>query len=283
MHSPSYVPPLIVPWEVWGPLAAAGILLILSYALARLRPEKAELSLQLALGGGLAIVGATVASLFSVIPTFLEFYAPVIFASAWIAPFSGLAGLSLFLLRRKRLDIYGMIEICAAVVAIGVCAFNAGGSASQRAVALLTATYFLVRGLDNADKGKLLHSIKRWFRHSETLTRILKQRRRPRAGYATVAFFVIGIVGIFVLPRPDNAVPPPYMSNKDGTRLPLSPVHCGDLFVVCDEAAWRARDHLIHGSEAERRKAEQKATDRFNDLERQRSEIRRDLWRRISE
>lgn len=66
-------------------------------------------------------------------------------------------GLALFVLKRLNLFAYGLIEAAAALGVIFSLAITEQ-DLRTRVVAGLTATYFLVRGLDNLTKSKLLRT-----------------------------------------------------------------------------------------------------------------------------
>lgn len=71
-------------------------------------------------------------------------------------------GLALFVLKRLHLFAYGLIEAAAAFGVIFSLAITEQ-DLRTRVTAGLTATYFLVRGLDNLTKSKLLRArIKKW-------------------------------------------------------------------------------------------------------------------------
>ena len=185
--------------------------------------------------------------------TLVDFYLPALFASPWAAAGALLIALALFGLRKAHLGVYGGLEIAGACVTLAICGFTSYGSALQRAAALLGAVYFFVRGLDNADKGDLIGVLRRVSSHRRTW-------------YLAATFVAVAIV--VVLPRPP--VRPPFMANFDGTELPVSAVSCGDLFIVCDEAAWREHQRLLVATNAERASAEVQAEKRADVLWRRR-------------
>lgn len=183
--------------------------------------------------------------------TFIEFYAPAIFNSPWAAAFAATVGVGLFFLRRNWLGMYGAVEIVGAAATLIICGFTAYGSTFQRASALLGAMYFLVRGMDNAEKGGLLSAIR---------------RSLPKLGWREILAVVAMTVTVVaaLIPDPDGDVMPPYMGSRDGTRLPVSAIECGNLFIVCDEAAWHEHERLVRGSPADRAQAESDAERRFS-------------------
>lgn len=200
--------------------------------------------------GAAGLLGAIFLSLFSVLPTILFFYAPEVFASRWVSIFALIAGIILFELRKRRLDLYGALEILGAVAAIVVCATNSTGTPSQRAMALITATYFLVRGLDNAERGQLKTTLRLAY------PSIRRGLLMLLGGAMFMAIVVAGSWGR------NSDVKPPYMSNHDGSVIPLSPMWCGGAFVICDESAWRERSRLMQGPESGRKAAEVAANER---------------------
>lgn len=206
---------------------------------------------------GISIMGLLLAltgAFFSSGQTLLTVYLPVLFLSPWAAVAAGVLGLILFQVRKKALHVYAVLELAGACLALATSAFSDAGTAGTRGAALLGAMYFLIRGLDNADRGKLVEKAKKRFAD-------MPARRR----------WTIGVVGVFSIlmfsavalwaPR----YTPPYMIGR--FPLPVSAMRCGEVMVVCDAAAWRQRERLDRGSDADRAAAEAAARDRIGEFE----------------
>jgi len=221
------------------------LLLAVGLFLGRVWPQKAdsELPIQVFGAGIVLLFMCVIGLLITTFPTFATFYLPVFFASPWAALGVVLLGGGLYWIRSKWLQFYAALEIIGAIATSVVCAFTNYGSPLARAVALLTATYFLVRGLDNAEKGKLFPKLRQLAR---------------RAGWqgVIIAALVIPFVVMMRFFNPDADIPPPFMSSKEGARMPVSPMRCGQLLITCDEAAWRQRERLLRGTPEDRARAE---------------------------
>lgn len=255
MDKYAYLPPLIIPWEFILFFILSALCFILAFLLIRNNKRKSSLFEYVAFFGVLTFLMSLVSLIFSVGLTFFAFYMPVIFNSGWIAPLAGVTGICLFWLRRRRRDLYAALEIGGAVATIIVCAINSYGSSAQRGAALLTATYFLVRGLDNAVEGKLLLSMKN-FKDLIDLNLSHGTVRRQRHTKVMLCIALLFVSLAIILPKPDSNISPPYMADKNGARLPVSPIKCGYMFVVCDKQAWQARDQLLKGTPQDRAAAD---------------------------
>jgi hypothetical protein len=199
--------------------------------------------------GGLSIALAIFLWLTAAVPLVATFYIPALFASPWIAVAATLLGLALWAIRRVWLGAYGGLEVIAALVTIAICAFSQYGSDFQRGIALLGAIYFLVRGLDNAEKGHLLADLRR------APKRVWKIGGAGALGAAVLTAFAI------LLPGP--SIEPPYLESAYGGVMPVSATDCGRPFVVCDRAAWIENRRLRTASNTERALAEREATRRY--------------------
>lgn len=255
MNNYPYLPPLIVPWEFILFFALSIFCIIFAFLLIRNNKGKSSLFEYAAFGGVLTFLMSLASLIFSAGLTFIDFYIPVIFNSGWIAPLAGVTGICLFWLRRRRRDLYAALEIGGAVATIIVCAINSYGSSAQRGAALLTATYFLVRGLDNAVEGKLLLSMKNF---KDLIYLNLSHGTVRRQRHTKIMLCIALLFGslAIILPKPDSNILPPYMADKNGARSPVSPMKCGYMFVVCDKQAWQARDQLLKGTPQDRANAE---------------------------
>lgn len=160
-----YLPSLSPPWPVVAFFVASVVLGVASF-IAAWGLGRDQSGSGAANGFGIAalfaLLGAFILFCFSSGMTIVAFYLPALFASPWSAVAAAIVGLLLFWLRKKNLGFYGAIEIVGAGVTLVVVAFNSYGSTAQRASALLGAIYFLIRGLDNAEKGELLSKIRVW-------------------------------------------------------------------------------------------------------------------------
>lgn len=257
---PSLWPPLPVVLLAAMPLA----ILALFTALKNLRLFEAQrqiIKISMGVAGVFLAFGLTLV-VASVVPTFIDFYIPAIYASPWVGVLAVGLGLALFIVRKKWLGVYGAIEILGALVTILICGLTDYGSAFERGAALLGATYFLVRGLDNADKGDLMsmvsYAIGRWR---------MKLLIPPAMAALTVGFVI--------LPGPDNAIEPPFLEGKGGERLPVSPMMCGAPFIICDQKAWFEKKRLSSGSDTDRAAARQAAEQRYQE---HLAELERDSW-----
>ena len=252
-----YLPPLTPP--TWVIVLGACVLssFIASVIISRFfsTPNTKQIS-KLALAAGLY---GSVALFFSLImssgSTFFSFYVPALFESPWAAPFAIFAGLILFAIRKFRLELYSFVEIIGALLTIAVVASTSYGTAFQRGAALITSIYFLIRGLDNADKSDLQGKIKIWFQKN-SWGEILS-----RGGAAIIMVAVL--IGSFNL-KP--LVAPPYMSSVKSSDLPVSALECGEIFIVCDENAWRERERLLKATPEERARSYKEARIRAEKL-----------------
>jgi len=240
-----YLPPLTPPTYVVVVGLVSGLFVMLGLISKRFTkgPAVERVGKALFQVGWLGTLVFFCGALFSSGITFLYFYLPALFDSAWAALAAFVIGIGLFVLRKRQLAIYAGLEIGGAFLTIAVCALTQYGSSYQRAIALMTAIYFLIRGLDNADKGDLYSKLKVHFK---------RMKRREKF----VAFIMgIGlIIGTGTSIYSEILVAPPYMSSPRGV-FPVSVMECGGLFIVCDEKAWREHKRLQTGTIEDRRQA----------------------------
>lgn len=249
---------------MWVAAAASALLFATSYFLARVWPRKTDSTLPLQVFGTAALLLAlcVVGLLVSSFATFVDFYLPVFFASPWAAAGVAVAGVGLYWLRSRWLHVYAALEIAGAIATSVICAFTSYGSPLARGAALLTATYFLVRGLDNAEKGKLFPRI-----------RLYARRTGWRGALMLALVLPVALMPLY-LTNPDADVAPPFLSSKEGARIPVSPMRCGSTLITCDEAAWRERERLINGTPEDRARAEADADRRLQEHEARRRQGR---------
>ena len=207
-----FLPPLTFSAEVIVPFAI-GISLIAVAFCARRLGKMSALQPGLVNVGGFLIALAILLWLTTAVPLVWTFYVPALFASPWIGIAAALLGLALWAIRRVWLGAYGGLEIIAAIATIAICALSHYGSGFQRGIALLGAIYFLVRGLDNAEKGRLLADL----------------RGVPKRVWKVLGTWALG-AALFtalatLLPRPD--IEPPYLEGAHGGVLPASATDCG--------------------------------------------------------
>lgn len=241
-----YLPPLTPPTIVWVGLVVSGALL----PIAILLTSGGWLSRK---NGGARIVtvaaflflGSAVGLLVTSFFTFMMFYIPAFFNSPLAAVFAIGAGFGLYWLKKNRLHLYAAAEIIGAGGTLIACVFTPYGSPLARTAALVAGIYFLVRGLENAEKSELWSKLRQRLRNLE------------RPDWLIMAVGLATMVNA-ILPRPE-VIDPPYMANKDGSQTPVSPLDCGGFFIVCDEAAWRERDRLLRSTPADRARSEQEA------------------------
>jgi len=193
-------------------------------------------------------------TLLTVGPTFAQYYLPVAFNSSWAALVAMLLGIGLFAIRKNALAWYAAVEIVGAAATLIVCAASSYGSSSQRAAALVGGIYFLIRGLDNADRGDLLNKLKEL------------QVRVPPTAVVGATFLLTALFAPTFMEVGRAPPTPPFLAGAYGDRVPVSPLKCGSSFVVCDEAAWRERERLLHATPAERAEAERSANARAEAL-----------------
>lgn len=210
----------------------------------------AERAVEISVMGLLVALGG---AFFSSGQTLLTVYLPALFLSPWAAVATGGLGLMLFQVRKKALHAYAVLEIAGACLALAASAFSDAGTAGARAAALLGAMYFLIRGLDNADKGELVTKAKKRLAD-------MPVRRRWMIGVLGVSWVIMFAAMALWAPR----FTPPYMVGR--LRLPVSALRCGEVLVVCDANAWRQRERLIRGSDADRAAAEAAARNRIDDF-----------------
>lgn len=176
--------------------------------------------------------------------TIVDFYLPALFRSHLVGIAAVTVAVILYLVRKNARWLYALIEIAGAILAINVAAIPSGISFSQRAVTVVGAIYFLVRGLDNAEQGML------WAKLWEARHFLPKNIGRQGA----IVAVVVAVLGIGAVSRSRLAdVAPPYMTSAEKPdKMPVSPMECGELFVTCDERSWHRRARLIHGTDLER-------------------------------
>ncbi len=253
-----YLPSLAPPAAVWVFGVAAALLFGCSRFVIWVWPHgrNLKISFTLQIFAGLCLALFLLGLTFSSFETFAIYYLPVIFASRWAAAVVVVAGFALFWLRTKWLRIYAMVEIGAAIATAIICAGTSYVTPLARGAALLTATYFLIRGLDNASKAGLIESTGKYIR-----------KYGPK--YWPFAILWVSAIVLQFSKRPSEILPP-YMVNVDGRRSPVSAVRCGRPFIVCDEPAWRERERLLRGHPADRARAEAEAERRFDEEEERR-------------
>lgn len=236
--APAYVPPFTVSLWVIAPFGVALAVLLFGITMARVAtlPVAGKAGIAIAVMASVVAVMSGGIILVQGAAYLLTYYSRPFFESKWVAIAAFVLGLLLFWLRSRRLYLYAAIELAGAMAAILVCALSTYGTASQRASALLGAVYFLIRGLDNADKGKLLEQV----------------RANVGALIAIVAFFAI--IGAAV------AWGRSYREDVRATRFsaPVSPERCGDTLVFCNAGAWREHWRLRTLTPAQRAQAEQR-------------------------
>lgn len=244
MIGPKFVgmlPPLWPPLWVWHVAAyslvpvAASVLVMRSFVvdekngsnLGR-RPDGLGCMSLGCLGYFLVIVGLVFSSGIRLV----LFYFPALFAS----PFMGAAAIplaiALFILREKRLALYGLLEIagaCATVLYTGIVQQPTAGA---RAAAILGAMYFVVRGLDNAKKGLLWSQLKGLFKTHGIYA-------------ATAGMFMVAASFTFVVLIASGRVPVPFALGWWGIPKPVSPEECGGFLVVCDTASWKLYEKMV--------------------------------------
>lgn len=234
------------PWYVLACGGVALLCIIGSSAIRhRLKSERAQnLSNKLFDASFVPVTIFFVGVMFSTVPTLVEFYLPALFDSTWAAVAAMIVGLLLFWLRKAKPARYAALEILGALATMTVCGSSQYGTPYQRGTALLAATYFLIRGLDNADKGNLLGRL-------ATRARTLAALDRRRLALIALVFIMFPI-GLAASIASKKGLSPPYLDTARGGGIPVSALECGDLWVVCDEAAWRRREALIRGSAKDR-------------------------------
>jgi hypothetical protein len=244
-----FLPPLTFSTEVIVPLAIGVGLIVVALCAKRLG-KTSPVQTGLIEVGGISIALAILLWITTAVPIVSAFYVPALFASPWIGLAATLLGLALWGIRRVWLGAYGGLEVIAAMVTIAICAFSEYVSGFQRGIALLGAIYFLVRGLDNVEKGELLTDL----------------RRVPKRVWKYIATAALGaaIVTAFATLLPGPGIEPPYLEGVHGGVLPASATDCGRPFVVCDTAAWIENRRLRAATHAERVLAEREAEQRFD-------------------
>lgn len=249
-YLPPITPPVIVTFGLTFSLAIfIGLLVVRKFSG---RVSKSKVSADLIAGSVFLFCFSTLLLFTSSGITLMTFYVPAVFSSPWAALTAGVLGLGMFALRRSYQGVYGAIEIVGACITLGICGFTDYGSTPQRLIALLGGMYFLVRGLDNADKGGLVPILKRLHAH---------------LGYwsiVNIALILSVVVAVSLLPSRYDAIGPPYIEGRDGSRVPVSAIKCGDLFIICDESAWREHARLLRATRSERGRAETEAEARYN-------------------
>lgn len=242
-----YLPTLWPPFEA---LVSLGVMtlgfgggLLLRSPTASERMQKLRLTM-LNVGAFFAIMSLIFLAT-STFQTFAMFYVPAIFMSPWAAVAAIMIAIPLFILRKYHLGTYGLFEIVGALATIFVCASVKQDDVFQRGAALTAAVYFLIRGLDNADKAKLPSKLAEL---ASLVWKIMCKKRRIAKLLGYVALMALAIYIPSLAPRYD---PPYFYGPKTGFR-PASPLECGRWSVVCDEKAWREHDRLMKASEGER-------------------------------
>jgi len=246
------LPPLVFPLEALVVAAIGAVLIGISFFIPRARIWDTDTRDAVASIGGIAIGWAFLSGLPNVAGPFFEYYVPAIFASGWAAVAAILLALALYMLRRSYLGAYGAVEIIGALATIFVCASTNYGSPFERGAALAGAVYFLVRGLDNAEKGDF------WIGAFAKIRRF-----RPSPSLVVAWCTITLMVCLMFYTESRQTVEPPYMVDiRGGDRTPVSPMMCGRLYIECDAAAWREHRRLKLGTQAQRDAAERAADQR---------------------
>lgn len=250
---PPLTPPPLVIWTLG--VSVAGVCIGALTRAVGPAPKFVEGATRLMVGSGYLFLLGLFLLLSSSGLTFFDFYAPAIFESPWIAPIAIALGLALFGIRKFWLGAYGAIEILGALATVVVCALTQYGSTFERGAALLGAIYFLVRGLDNAEKGNLASMI------------VSNVRQNAFPALLIPATLIIAMAFLVVMPEGDGNIPPPYLGGARGERVPVSPIQCGGIWIVCDRASWELKEQLLNGTQEERDAAEDVADRRKSTFE----------------
>ena len=240
----SVLPPLYPPPEALiGVVASVCVLVLCRIAIKKVRAGQwAGVVRTIQLMSAASICVFLLLAVGTVGGRFFSFYFPVIFASKWAAIIAAFFGVGLFILRKKWLGLYGALEVIGAIVTICICAFIENGSTFQRASALLGATYFLVRGLDNAEKGGVGEFV--WPEIRSLLS-------GNGAKVIVIASFTLSAIGIVVVVNhnsPHEKIAPPYIESYTGKRVKVTPQYCDRIFVICDKKAWDEYRRLKNGA-----------------------------------
>lgn len=228
---PSLAPPDEVLLMIWLCALAVGLSVIFRATRKRNSETIATLLMLFAFSLGM---NAASALFFTSVAPFIFFYLPIWFYSPWSAAAASIIAIMLYVVRKRAQGIYGLLEIIGAVGTMIVVASTKYGSAASRAAALLGAVYFLIRGLDNADKGNLGPQLAGWLRQSGLGSWIV----------VLLAMASIVLMGWLFALAQRPPVAPPYMMGRFG-RFPVSAMKCGSKLVFCDKAAWREHDRLV--------------------------------------
>ncbi len=258
-----YLPPLTPePITIYLGLAGAGTLAVAAIGLrySRLPEWVLEFLFRISMFLGLFFVVTLLASTGG---TLVNFYLPALFDSPWVAIAAIFVAFCLFTMRVYCLHIYASIEILGALATIFICSFTQYGTTSQRAAALLAATYFLIRGLDNGRNASLGQMI---------------VNRIQNYSWKQIFIFPIAIASamffaIFVSTWP--RISPPYMTNIKGPPRPISALYCRSAFVVCDEVAWREYERLQAGTPEDRAQSYRDTAARIEKYDR---ELKKRRW-----
>jgi hypothetical protein len=136
---------------VTGPLAGAALFSKRDYLSRSSAPWWVNIGMLGAIISVAGLIGAIPALLIEAVVN----HGAEIVASAWLAPSLVVAGLLLFLLKKKALLLYGLIELSAAVSVILFVSLTEQGTIGQRLASAATATYFLIRGMDNLSNSSI--------------------------------------------------------------------------------------------------------------------------------
>ena len=249
-----FLPPLWPPTFVWiAFVAGIAVALIASLLCSGRWISKATRNILRGIAAAV-ILAAAMGFIIATNQTLGDFYVPALFNSPFAALAALVLGYWLYRLRAKYLHLYAALELVGAVATITICAITPYGSSYARAAALLTAIYFLVRGMDNAEKGKLFRRL-----------RVCKRKVGSRNLVIWAVLMSFGLALGVWSDSQDRDVAAPYRSKEGGGRTPVSALECGGFFIVCDEAAWRERDRLMNGTPADRARAEQDVARRLRD------------------
>jgi hypothetical protein len=137
------------PWEFFVPL----FIFVLIAIVMTIRPPKPDGVASIVFG--FAVIGLLIWQLINfgrfliyVIP-----YSDQVISNRYFAAPAVLVGLVLYHVRGRYQFLYGMVEVCVALLAIFVSIGTPSSIALNKIVGILGGVYILVRGLDNIDKG----------------------------------------------------------------------------------------------------------------------------------
>lgn len=188
--------------------------------------------------------------------TMYNFYLPALYHSQWLGLVVACIAITLYFLRKEARWFYALLEIIGASLAIYVTTIPSDLPFAQRAVAIVGAVYFLIRGLDNADQGKLWKKIWTTFATS------------PRLAVVVILFSALGTAAGMFVEKSDRLQHPmpdlPAGAYTHDLWRPVSAIKCGQPFVSCSKENWIERERLLAGTPKERATAELEADRRFD-------------------